>query len=57
MVDTTSSRQGIWENDVLRTSMQASDVTETLDLARVCTGVDRVQVREALAGRNRERPL
>ena len=44
MVDTTSSRQGIWENDVLRTSMQASDVTETLDLARVCTGVDRVQV-------------
>ena len=29
----------------LRTSMQASDVTETLDLARAKTGVDRVQVR------------
>jgi len=28
----------------LRTSMQASDVTETLDLARARTGVDRVQV-------------
>ena len=29
----------------LRTSMQASDVTETLDLARAKTGVDRVQIR------------
>ena len=29
----------------VRTSMQASDVTETLDLARAKTGVDRVQVR------------
>ncbi len=29
----------------LRTSMQASDVTETLDLARAKTGVDRIQVR------------
>ncbi len=28
----------------LRTSMQASDVTETLDLARAATGVDRVRV-------------
>ena len=29
---------------LLRTSMQAGDVTETLDLARARTGVDRVQV-------------
>ncbi len=29
----------------LRTSMQASDVTETLDLARAKTGVDQIQVR------------
>ena len=29
----------------LRTSMQASDVTETLDLARATTGVDQVQVK------------
>ena len=29
---------------LLRTSMQASDVTETLDLARAKTGVDRVRV-------------
>ena len=28
----------------LRTSMQASDVTETLDLARAATGVDQVRV-------------
>ena len=33
----------------LRTSMQASDVTETLDLARAKTGVDRVQVRHPAA--------
>ena len=29
---------------MVRTSMQASDVTETLDLARAKTGVDRVRV-------------
>jgi transposase InsO family protein len=29
---------------MLRTSMQAADVTETLDLARAKTGIDRVQV-------------